>query len=465
MVEPVKLRFFPLSLTGEAKLWFNGLEEGSINSWDEMKKVFANRFFPRGLQQKLFNDIRTFKQYEKENYIDCWIRLQKLLKKCYGHGLDKEQIVNIFYNGQDENSQILLDAAGGGIFLYKSANDAYQVMEDKVMMRMSKTKVEEGKSKAVSFVEAKEESSRMEAKFDTMMNLFTNKFDSLEKEMNNLKYGYSHGGASHNSEDCDAIEVHEEANYLQNNYQGNNQRGGVKTTTKGILPMELFRRLDILRANHKQGLRNHQTSITNLEKKLDRISETSTDRPTGSLPSNTQSNPRPSSSNSNQTYKPPPARTEHVNAISTKAGNIYQTNIESAAPTDSPKLVSKPVEDDFTDDESVPEEIEMEPKPTEKRPTVSTELVKPPLKAYKPKIPYPQRLRKEKMAARYGKFLEMIKAIRINVPLVDVLAGMPNYAKFIKELLNNKDKLEEVSATFLNEEYIAILQESDSTKA
>lgn len=113
LVEPVKLRFFPLSLTGEAKIWFNGLEEGSIDSWDEMKTVFANRFFPHGLQQKLVNDVRTFKQKEKENFIDSWIRLQKMLKQCYGHGLDKEQIVNIFYNGLDDNSQILLDVVGG----------------------------------------------------------------------------------------------------------------------------------------------------------------------------------------------------------------------------------------------------------------------------------------------------------------------------------------------------------------
>nr|XP_043632323.1 uncharacterized protein LOC122603601 [Erigeron canadensis] len=475
MVEPVKLRFFPLSLTGEAKLWFNGLEKGSIDSSDEMKRVFANRFFPPDLQQKTL--------FSRNTHLMGLFELED--------------------NDKNENSQILLDAAGGGKFLYKSANDAYQVMEDKVMMRMSKTKVEEGKSKAVSFMEAKEECSRMEAKFDTMMNLFTNKFDSLEKEMNNLKYGYSHGGASwgqnrnqgnftngfnshsnifptrypRNNQD---IQNQPNQNFLNHQQRPHNevpiqptQKSNEETTLTSLeatiknftnfqktTNQELFRRLDILRANHEQGLRNHQASITYLEKKLDRISETSTYRPTGSLPSNTQPNPRPSSSNSNsnQTYKPPPARTEHVNAIFTRAGNIYQTNIESEAPTDSPKLVSEPVEDDFTDDESVAEEIEMEPKPTEKRPIVSTEPVKPPLKAYKPKIPYPQRLRKEKMVARYGKFLEMIKAIRINMPLVDVLAGMPNYAKFIKELLNNKDKLEEVSATFLNEECTVILQ-------
>nr|GEX43980.1 reverse transcriptase domain-containing protein [Tanacetum cinerariifolium] len=39
-----------------------------------------------------------------------------------------------------------------------------------------------------------------------------------------------------------------------------------------------------------------------------------------------------------------------------------------------------------------------------------------------------------KAQARYAKFLDMIKEARINVPLVNVLAGMPNYGKFLKDL-------------------------------
>ncbi|GJZ91256.1 hypothetical protein Tco_0663183 [Tanacetum coccineum] len=49
----------------------------------------------------------------------------------------------------------------------------------------------------------------------------------------------------------------------------------------------------------------------------------------------------------------------------------------------------------------------------------------PPLKAYKPKIPYPQRPRKENMEERYAKFIDLIKEVRINVPVIDVLADMP----------------------------------------
>nr|GEX51033.1 reverse transcriptase domain-containing protein [Tanacetum cinerariifolium] len=62
------------------------------------------------------------------------------------------------------------------------------------------------------------------------------------------------------------------------------------------------------------------------------------------------------------------------------------------------------------------------------------------------------------MEAQYGKFLDMIRAVRINVPLVDVLAGMSNYGKFLKELVSNKHKLEQISAAFLSDESCVLIQ-------
>ncbi|GJV90536.1 reverse transcriptase domain-containing protein [Tanacetum coccineum] len=82
----------------------------------------------------------------------------------------------------------------------------------------------------------------------------------------------------------------------------------------------------------------------------------------------------------------------------------------------------------------------------------------PPLKAYKLKIPYPQRLHKEKMEECYAKFIYLIKEVRINVPLIDVLAGMPNYEKFLKDLMSNKSKLEQIYAAFLNEDCSTIVK-------
>ncbi|GJS07642.1 reverse transcriptase domain-containing protein [Tanacetum coccineum] len=52
----------------------------------------------------------------------------------------------------------------------------------------------------------------------------------------------------------------------------------------------------------------------------------------------------------------------------------------------------------------------------------------------------------------------MIRVVQINVPLVDVLARMPNYGKFLKELVSNKHKIEQILATFLSDKSSAILQ-------
>nr|GEW31130.1 reverse transcriptase domain-containing protein [Tanacetum cinerariifolium] len=68
------------------------------------------------------------------------------------------------------------------------------------------------------------------------------------------------------------------------------------------------------------------------------------------------------------------------------------------------------------------------------------------------------------MEAEYGKFLDMIRAIRINVPLVDVLVGMPNYGKSLKELISNKHKLEQISSAFLSDESSAMIQNKVSSK-
>ncbi|GKF70619.1 reverse transcriptase domain-containing protein [Tanacetum coccineum] len=68
------------------------------------------------------------------------------------------------------------------------------------------------------------------------------------------------------------------------------------------------------------------------------------------------------------------------------------------------------------------------------------------------------------MEALYKKFLDMIRAVRINIPLVNVLAGMPNYGKFLKELISNKHKLEQISFAFPSDESSTIIQNKVSPK-
>ncbi|GJV34654.1 reverse transcriptase domain-containing protein [Tanacetum coccineum] len=62
------------------------------------------------------------------------------------------------------------------------------------------------------------------------------------------------------------------------------------------------------------------------------------------------------------------------------------------------------------------------------------------------------------MEAQYEKFLDMIRDVRINIPLVDVLARMPNYVKFLKELISNKHKIEQINTAFLSDESSTMIQ-------
>ncbi|GJS03239.1 reverse transcriptase domain-containing protein [Tanacetum coccineum] len=131
--EAVKLLIFPFSLCDEAKTWFNELNEESITSWEQMRRSFINRFFPPSLFNRLLLKIRNFSQLVCESLIDAWLRLKNMLQKCHGHGLTKGTIIQIFYHGIDEPTQGILDITAGGIFLYKTPNQAFQFLDDKVL--------------------------------------------------------------------------------------------------------------------------------------------------------------------------------------------------------------------------------------------------------------------------------------------------------------------------------------------
>ncbi|XP_070015573.1 uncharacterized protein [Nicotiana sylvestris] len=62
------------------------------------------------------------------------------------------------------------------------------------------------------------------------------------------------------------------------------------------------------------------------------------------------------------------------------------------------------------------------------------ELVVPKAKVplLRPPLPYPQRLAKQTNENQFKKFIDIMKSLSINVPLVEALEQMPGYAKFMK---------------------------------
>ncbi|GJU54310.1 reverse transcriptase domain-containing protein [Tanacetum coccineum] len=142
--------------------------------------------------------------------------------------------------------------------------------------------------------------------------------------------------------------------------------------------------------------KNHQASIQNLETKFVRLVDKQSSRPSGSLPSNTQPNPK---GHNSKAYQPPQSRNDHVNAVFTRSGKSYNLPVN---PNDQQKDSEIPINFDSDDED---EEPTPQPKTLNLKPVKETPLPKP----YKLKIMYPQRLRKEKMEAQYGKFLDMIR--------------------------------------------------------
>ncbi|GJR86333.1 hypothetical protein Tco_0210344 [Tanacetum coccineum] len=94
-------------------------------------------------------------------------------------------IIKIFYHGLSEITQEVLNAAASGIFLYKTPNQAYQLLEDKVLLKLDWAKNQKTKTslkKTVAF--ADEGSSNTDTdKIMARMDVMTMKMDAQYKKL------------------------------------------------------------------------------------------------------------------------------------------------------------------------------------------------------------------------------------------------------------------------------------------
>ncbi|GJW36681.1 reverse transcriptase domain-containing protein [Tanacetum coccineum] len=180
--EAVKLLIFLFSLCDKAKTWFNELNEESIASWEQMRIAFINRFFPHSLFNHLLLEIRNF--------------------------------------SQNAPTQGILDVTARGIFLYKSPNQAFQFLEDKVLFEHDwpiKSK-NEHHQKSVSFadgIDSKTDNSRFMEKLKAMDSQIINLKEELQymrKKYNELRE--ENASKNHLNDGTPMCERHE-ANYIQ----------------------------------------------------------------------------------------------------------------------------------------------------------------------------------------------------------------------------------------------------------
>nr|GEZ50028.1 reverse transcriptase domain-containing protein [Tanacetum cinerariifolium] len=414
--------------------------------WDELRTAFISQFFPPALFDRLLGEILSFSQHENESLTNAWLRMKEMLRNCHGHNLSKGNIIKIFYHDLNEIAQEVLNAAADGIFHYKTPNQAYKLLEDKVLLKLKWAKNQKTKSslkKTVSF-----------ANEGNIIKIFCHGLSEITQEVLNA----TAGGIFLYKTPNQAYQLLEDKVLLKLDWAKNQK---TKSSLKKIVSFidegssnsdtnKIMARMDVMTikkdAQYKELQSRAKQSTPDLDDDDMPISceeEAKFMQTFDPLTSNTQPNLRGS-----KAYQPPQARNEHVNVVFKRNGKSYNPPDN---PDDSQNNSETPINFDSDDKDD-------KPTPQQKTQPIKSVKETPLPKPYKQKITYPQSLRKEKMEAQYGKFLNMIRAVRINVPLVNVLAGMHNYGKFLKELIRNKHKIEQISAAFLSDESSTMIQ-------
>ncbi|GJS37454.1 reverse transcriptase domain-containing protein [Tanacetum coccineum] len=158
-----------------------------------------------------------------------------------------------------------------------------------------------------------------------------------------------------------------------------------------------------------------------------------------SLPSNTIPNPR-----------------NEAKAITTRSGISYD------GPPIPPPVVEK--ESEVTKDTELPSTEDIQPPPLIHEQPKDKEPIEEPsfiANKAKPNLPYPSRLNKQKIREKddilASKFMEIFRNLHFELSFADALIHMPKFAPMFKKMLNNKDKLIELTKTPLNENCSAVV--------
>ena len=78
--------------------------------------------------------------------------------------------------------------------------------------------------------------------------------------------------------------------------------------------------------------------------------------------------------------------------------------------------------------------------------------------------PFPQALKGKKKASNQTKILEVLRQVKVNIPLLDMIKQVPTYAKFLKDLCIVKRGLNVDKKAFLTEQVSSIIQRKTPVK-
>ena len=485
--EALRLRLFPLSLGDRAKHWLTSQPPDSITTWNDLVQKFLTKFFPPSKIAQLVQEINTFGQLEGENLAKAWDRFHELLRKCPHHRLTRWMQVHTFYNGLRNATRTMIDASAGGALMKKTTDQAYEILEDAATNTNQWPREKATPVNAVGGTD--------NAVLNNLINHVAQLTKQLNRQQGTANAIQTNPwelcefcGGQHSSTECQSGNpTVEQAQYVSrfnqnqsqqqgpyggNNYQNQNQGQGWRNNqnqnsqnnqgygwrnnqnnmpsnrtseTPSEKKLDLEQALAQMLTSHsafmnetKANMQHQATQLNNqaaqmrsLEAQMGQMANLLTERQPGSLPSNSEVNPRRDGN-------------EHVKAVTLRSGKDLE-NKEKPSVTEEVEAekVIQPSQSDDTNKEQLKE------KQSEENTTEA--------KASLP-VPYPQRLKKHKLDKQFTKFMDVFKKVHINIPFADALEQMPSYVKFMKDILSQKRRLADFETVNLTEECSAILQ-------
>ncbi|GJR97668.1 hypothetical protein Tco_0269842 [Tanacetum coccineum] len=267
--------------------WLRNEPTGSIETWEDLKTKFLNKYCPPGRTAKKMKEINNFQQEPDETLYQAWERFKELLMKCPQHYLTEMQEVILFYNGLDVPTRQILDSRG--VVPTKTVADAKTAIQE---MAEYSQKWHNGTSRRRST-----KTSDGLAAIQAQLNNLGREIKKVNEKVYAAQVGCEQCKGPHYTKDCPLKEegkTLEEAYYTQ--FGGPFQGGGYRATAPGSESAKRHEEnsnlIKEIRATTDAAIRNQGASIKTLEIQIGQMSKVLQERGFRSLPSSTETNPR-----------------------------------------------------------------------------------------------------------------------------------------------------------------------------
>nr|GEZ26197.1 reverse transcriptase domain-containing protein [Tanacetum cinerariifolium] len=128
--DALHLYLFPHSLTHHATAWFDRLPRNSITTFEQMDKMFLEKYFPPSMVTKLRIEITNFRQRPDESLFKAWEHYKLSIDHCPKHNMLPVTQIDTFYNGLTLRHRDTIKDAAGQTIMKRRPEECYDLIKN-----------------------------------------------------------------------------------------------------------------------------------------------------------------------------------------------------------------------------------------------------------------------------------------------------------------------------------------------